>query len=101
MPSGFAQIPEWAAAIYDFVKTYGLSDSVMVVDELSSGDDVRGTGACSALAAMQPGQCWGYTRAEQLSGTALDALRQLGENQHGCWAEARMTNSLSSALVPF
>ncbi len=38
------QIPEWASLIHNFVKTYGLGDSVMVVDELSSGDDVRGTG---------------------------------------------------------
>jgi ESCRT-II complex subunit VPS25 len=42
------QIPEWADIIYNFVKTYGLGDSVMVVEELSSGDDVRGTGEDSA-----------------------------------------------------
>ncbi len=42
------KIPEWAATIYSFVKTYGLGDSVMVVDELSTGDDVRGTGEAPA-----------------------------------------------------
>lgn len=37
------KVPEWAALIHSFVKTYGLGDSVMVVDELSSGDDVKGS----------------------------------------------------------
>lgn len=37
------KVDEWAAAIYSFAKTYGLSDSVMTLDELSGGDDVRGT----------------------------------------------------------
>eukprot|EP00798_Chlamydomonas_sp_ICE-L_P009810 gene9810-7698_t len=37
------KIPEWAAAIQGFVQTYGLGDTVMTLDELSSGDDVRGT----------------------------------------------------------
>ena len=41
------QVSDWADAIYNFVRTYGLTDSVMVVDELSSGDDVTGTGATS------------------------------------------------------
>lgn len=40
-----AQVDEWAGAVTEFVRTFGLSDSVMTVDELSSGDDVRGTGA--------------------------------------------------------
>jgi hypothetical protein len=39
------QVDEWATAIADFVRTYGLSESVMTLDELSTGDDVRGTGA--------------------------------------------------------
>lgn len=30
--------------IHNFAKTYGLSDSVMTLDELCGGDDVRGTG---------------------------------------------------------
>ncbi|KAG2499685.1 hypothetical protein HYH03_002620 [Edaphochlamys debaryana] len=37
------RIDEWVAVLLDFVRTYGLSDSVMTLDELSSGDDVRGT----------------------------------------------------------
>ncbi|KXZ50291.1 hypothetical protein GPECTOR_17g930 [Gonium pectorale] len=37
------KVDEWAATLMDFVRTYGLSDSVMTLDELSSGDDVRGT----------------------------------------------------------
>jgi|LauGreDrversion4_1035100.scaffolds.fasta_scaffold391575_1 hypothetical protein len=38
------QINEWANIVLDFAKTYGLADSVMTLDELSQGDDVRGTG---------------------------------------------------------
>ena len=38
------RIQEWAAAIYSFVQTFGLGDSVMTLTELSNGDDVRGTG---------------------------------------------------------
>ncbi|KAG1672486.1 hypothetical protein FOA52_002794 [Chlamydomonas sp. UWO 241] len=37
------KLPEWAAQIHEFARTYGLADSVMTVDELRSGDDVRGT----------------------------------------------------------
>mmetsp|Transcript_32397 Transcript_32397/g.71591 ORF Transcript_32397/g.71591 Transcript_32397/m.71591 type:complete len:184 (+) Transcript_32397:43-594(+) len=37
------KIPDWAASIYNFIKTYGLTDSVMTLDELSNGDDVRGS----------------------------------------------------------
>ncbi|GFH16985.1 uncharacterized protein HaLaN_13515 [Haematococcus lacustris] len=37
------KVPEWANTIHSFVKTFGLSDTVMTLDELSSGDDVRGT----------------------------------------------------------
>ncbi|PNH03248.1 Vacuolar protein sorting-associated protein 25 [Tetrabaena socialis] len=37
------RVDEWAAVLMDFVKTYGLSQSVMTLDELTSGDDVRGT----------------------------------------------------------
>lgn len=38
------QVDEWAAAIMDFVRMYGLNDSVLTLDELCGGDDVRGTG---------------------------------------------------------
>ena len=41
-----SQVSDWADVIYDFVRMYGLTDSVMIVDELSTGDDVSGTGAC-------------------------------------------------------
>jgi hypothetical protein len=34
-------IDEWATVIGDWAATCGLHDSVMLVDELSSGDDVR------------------------------------------------------------
>ncbi|GLC41451.1 hypothetical protein PLESTB_001010200 [Pleodorina starrii] len=37
------RVDEWAAVLMDFVRTYGLSDSVMTLDELVGGDDVRGT----------------------------------------------------------
>lgn len=38
------QIEDWAAAVYAFVKMYGLQETVMTLDDLSGGDDVRGTG---------------------------------------------------------
>lgn len=37
------KVDEWARTIYQFAKGFGLSDAVMTVDELSSGDDVRGS----------------------------------------------------------
>lgn len=37
------RVDEWSAVLMDFVRTYGLSDSVMTMDELTGGDDVRGT----------------------------------------------------------
>ncbi|GFR48325.1 hypothetical protein Agub_g10208 [Astrephomene gubernaculifera] len=37
------RVDEWAAVLMDFVRTYGLSGSVMTLDELTGGDDVRGT----------------------------------------------------------
>ncbi|GIL95449.1 hypothetical protein Vretimale_1463 [Volvox reticuliferus] len=37
------RVEEWAAVLMDFVRTFGLSDSVMTMDELVGGDDVRGT----------------------------------------------------------
>lgn len=38
------QVAEWASIIHNFAKTFGLSDSVMTLDDLSRGDDVKGTG---------------------------------------------------------
>jgi len=37
------KVAEWAALLTDFARTYGLRDSVMTLDDLSGGDDVRGT----------------------------------------------------------
>lgn len=39
-----AQIDEWAQVIADWAHSYGVHDTVMLLDELSSGDDVTGTG---------------------------------------------------------
>ena len=38
------KLEEWAVTVYRFVRELGLQDSVMTVDELSSGDEVAGTG---------------------------------------------------------
>ena len=38
-------LAEWAGALHGFARDFGLQDSVMTLDELSSGDEVRGTGA--------------------------------------------------------
>lgn len=38
------QINEWAQVILAWSRTYGVQDSVMLLEDLSSGDDVRGTG---------------------------------------------------------
>lgn len=37
------KLADWVDIIYEFAQTYGLKDSVMTVDELATGDDVRGT----------------------------------------------------------
>ena len=37
-------IAEWADAIQSWVSSYGQQDSVFAIEELSSGDDVQGTG---------------------------------------------------------
>ncbi|GMH43046.1 hypothetical protein BSKO_10968 [Bryopsis sp. KO-2023] len=34
---------QWADAIYGFIQSYGMQGSVMAVEEISSGDDTRGT----------------------------------------------------------
>ena len=38
------KLGEWADVLYSFVRQFGLQDSVMTLDELSSGDDVKDTG---------------------------------------------------------
>eukprot|EP00877_Chromochloris_zofingiensis_P006531 jgi/Chrzof1/2130/Cz11g03200.t1 len=37
------KIDEWAQVIADWAHSYGVHDTVMLLDELSSGDDVTGT----------------------------------------------------------
>ena len=38
------KLEEWANTLYSFVRELGMQESVMTVDELSSGDEVAGTG---------------------------------------------------------
>ena len=38
------KLEEWADTVYRFVRELGMQESVMTVDELSSGDEVAGTG---------------------------------------------------------
>lgn len=38
------KLEEWADTVYGFVRGLGLQESVMTVDELSSGEEVAGTG---------------------------------------------------------
>jgi ESCRT-II complex subunit VPS25 len=38
------KIDEWAQVILAWAGTYGVSDAVMLLEDLSSGDDVRNTG---------------------------------------------------------
>ena len=47
------KLQEWADTVYSFVRGLGLQESVMTVDELSSGEEVAGTG--SLLGVMFPG----------------------------------------------
>lgn len=35
---------EWADTIYSWARGFGLNDSVLAVDDLSTSDDVEGTG---------------------------------------------------------
>lgn len=38
------KLEEWADTVYSFAREMGMQESVMTVDELSSGDEVSGTG---------------------------------------------------------
>ncbi len=38
------KLQEWADTVYSLVRELGMQESVMTVDELSSGDEVAGTG---------------------------------------------------------
>lgn len=38
------KLDAWAQIIYEWARNSGLQDSVMTIDELSSGDEVQGTG---------------------------------------------------------
>jgi ESCRT-II complex subunit VPS25 len=38
------KLEEWAESVHSFIRDLGMQDSVMTVDELSTGDEVRGTG---------------------------------------------------------
>lgn len=38
------KLEEWAESVHGLVRDLGMQDSVMTVDELSTGDEVRGTG---------------------------------------------------------
>ncbi len=38
------KLDAWAQIIYEWARSSGLQDSVMTIDELSSGDEVQGTG---------------------------------------------------------
>lgn len=69
------QVSDWADAIYNFVRTYGLTDSVMVVDELSSGDDVTGTGAPSCFVTFcLPGSTFFFKRSGRLPASLASLL---------------------------
>ena len=35
---------QWADIVYNWARSLGLEESVTTIDELSSGDEVRGTG---------------------------------------------------------
>jgi len=54
------KIEEWSQLILGWAATYGVSDSVMLLEDLSSGDDVRGTGeqssGCSEWCCVRRGQ---------------------------------------------
>jgi hypothetical protein len=43
------KLGQWADAVYAFARELGLQDSVMTLDELSSGDEARGTGGTCLL----------------------------------------------------
>ena len=43
------KLEEWASTVYGLVRELGMQEAVMTVDELSSGDEVRGTGAHALL----------------------------------------------------
>lgn len=46
------KMEEWANTLYSCVRELGMQESVMTVDELSSGDEVSGTGKRRKLAIL-------------------------------------------------
>jgi hypothetical protein len=65
-------VEQWAEVVAGWARSYGLQDSVMTVEELSSGDDVRHTGARWALRCAGGGaalccaaRCWPGRRLTQ------------------------------------
>ena len=69
------KLEEWAATVYGLVRELGMQEAVMTVDELSSGDEVRGTGAhaCSParLSVVE-------ALAGGLDGTVFSLVQELG-----------------------
>ncbi len=41
------KLGEWADVLYSTIRQFGLQESVMTLDELSSGDDVKDTGVAA------------------------------------------------------
>ena len=51
------KLEQWADAVYAFARASGLQDSVMTLDELSSGDEARGTGGPACWVLTQTTAC--------------------------------------------
>lgn len=57
------KLGEWADVLYSVIRQFGLQDTVMTLDELSSGDDVTGTGTAASPLLQQARRistemCW-------------------------------------------
>jgi predicted butyrate kinase (DUF1464 family) len=79
------RLPDVAASIANWAASYGMSDSVMLLDELASGPEVAGTGAAAAaaLAAGNRLQQEAWPVSSQL--LALSAMTSQGaEYVHSC-----------------
>ena len=51
-------LPGWADVLWQWARASGMENSVATIDDLSSGDDVRGTGAVFSLS-MMCAKMWG------------------------------------------
>ena len=106
-PCAALQVEEWAQCIQAWAQTYGVSDSVMLLEDLSSGDDVRGTGASpmeapraqGATQAVAGASWWAAPCLTQTTALVLPARRAAGPAPRGAAGGAQAAGGAGQSQV--